>query len=47
MKKTILIALLLICGAASASDKKIKLSPADLQKRQAVIASAREIVPGR
>jgi hypothetical protein len=47
MKKTILIVLLLIGVSAFAGNKKIKLSPADLQKRQAVIASAREIVPGR
>jgi hypothetical protein len=47
MKKTILIALLLIGVSACATDRKIKLSPEDLQKRQAVIASAREIVPGR
>jgi hypothetical protein len=50
MKKPLLMVLLLllICVSASAGGKKIKLSPADLQKRQAVMASAdHEIVPGR
>jgi hypothetical protein len=50
MKKAVLTALvmLVLCVSASAKAKKIKLSAADLQKRQAVMASAdHEIVPGR
>jgi hypothetical protein len=49
VKKALLVSLLLlVCITASAGNKKIKLSPADLQKRQAVIASAdHEIVPAR
>jgi len=50
MKKPVLMVLLLllVCVSASAGNKKIKLPPADLQKRQAAIASAdHQIVPGR
>jgi hypothetical protein len=50
MKKALLMVsmLLLVCGSVFARGKKVKLSPADLQKRQAVMASPdHEIVPGR
>jgi hypothetical protein len=49
MKKSLLsvLLLLLFCVSASAGVKKTKLSAADLQKRQAVMASAdHQIVPG-
>ena len=43
---TVLV-MLLVYGSASARAKKIKVSAADMQKRQAVVASAdHEIVPG-
>jgi hypothetical protein len=50
MKKPVLMiaVLLAFCISAGARNKKIKLSSADLQKRQAVIASAdHQIVPAR
>jgi hypothetical protein len=47
-KPLLMVLLLLVCLSASAGNKKNKLSPTDLQKRQAVISSPdHQIAPNR